>query len=369
MPPPPTRTLRPPHDPAGVALLVVLGAASAGALLLLQRGLGRGSSSSSTSLSLPPSERGLPFFGVALSFFKDVNGFLAARRRKHTRRPPPSEAEAEAEAVVGPFRFYLMGRWWTMVHELADVRTVLTTRESELSFLGGFGDLIKGLLPEAFTFVPRNHVFVPMLRSANLLVYLEAMVGEARPLLARLLQESRGEDDRVDLFDVARRVVMHMNLLALFGPAVFEHGRADAYQDAFAAIDPEGGLVNVFSALLRPSQKEAMYRTIGRVTKDMLAHYEAKVEAERQEGEGGDEIGAVECALHFLVRQAADNGKPLNAEETTGDLFAVVFASFTNTFAVTGWCVWELAGDAALCGRYNRLEISMDEQSRAANSS
>lgn len=347
----------PPHDPAGVALLVVLGAASAGALLLLQRRLRWGSSSSpSTSLSLPPFERGLPFFGVALSFFKDVNGFLAARRRKHTQRPAPSEAEAEA--VVGPFRFYLMGRWWTMVHELADVRTVLTTRESELSFLGGFGELIKGLLPEAFTFVPRNHVFVPMLRSANLLVYLEAMIGEARPLLARLLQESRGEDGRVDLFNVARRVVMHMNLLALFSPAVFEHGRADAYQDAFAAIDPEGGLVNVFSALLRPSQKEVMYRTIGRVTKEMLAHYEAKVEAERQKGPGeGDEVGALECALHLLVRQAADNGKPLDADETTGDLFAVVFASFTNTFAVTGWCVWEMAGDAELRGMY-RVGIS-----------
>lgn len=45
----------------------------------------------------------VPFLGVALSFFADVNGYLEERRRQLG----PSR----------PVRLLLLGRWWTVVYE------------------------------------------------------------------------------------------------------------------------------------------------------------------------------------------------------------------------------------------------------------
>lgn len=59
----------------------------------------------------------------------------------------------------------------------------------------------------------------------------------------------------------------------------------------------------------------------------------------------------MECALHFLVRQAAAAREgPLGVDAVTGDFFAFVFASFTNTFAMLGCCLWELTGNETLQG-------------------
>lgn len=244
-----------------------------------------------------------------------------------------------------------MGRWWTIVHELPDVKLVLNSKDSELSFLDGFGDLMKGMLPAAFNFVPRHHFFLPLLREANLRAFVAVMQQEANPLLARLLLQQQHGGGRIDLFDVCRRAVMHMNLRVLFGPAVLEAGRADAYYAAFEAIDPEKGLVDLLSSVLCPSQKERAWAAIRRVTGEMLVHYQMKVQGEEESGDAA--AGQpFECALHLLVRQAAAAGGSLELDGVTGDLFAFVFASFTNTFAVLGWCVWELAGNAALRGAF-----------------
>lgn len=105
-----------------------------------------------------------------------------------------------------------------MVHELPDVKAVLNARESELSFLGGFQDLMKGMLPKAFTFTPRHHFFLSLLCKANLRSFLAVMVQEARPLLTPLLASLRS-DGWVDLFDSCR-AVRRMNLRVLFGPKV-----------------------------------------------------------------------------------------------------------------------------------------------------
>jgi cytochrome P450 len=207
---------------------------------------------------------------------------------------------------------------------------------------------MKGMLPAAFTFVPRHHFFLPLLREANLRSFLNVMVHEAQPLLTPMLLGDDSGSGRVDLFDACRRAVMAMNLRVLFGPLVMENGRADQYHDAFEAIDPEKSLVNLLSSLLRPSQKEQAWATIRRITGEVLSYYESKVKAEGQE-EGGDSA-PFECTLHLLVCQAAATSAPLDLEAVTGDLFAFVFASFTNTFAIMGWCAWELAGNAALRG-------------------
>lgn len=289
--------------------------------------------------------------GKALEFFPDVNAFMADRRRRHTR---PSASAAGAGAVIGPFRVHLMGRWWTMVHELPDVKTVLNARDSELSFLDGFRDLMAGMLPKAFTFIPRHHFFLPLLREANLRSFVTVMVQEARPVLASSMMAARASSSMVDLFDACRRAVMRMNLRVLFGPQVFEAGRADAYYAAFEAVDPEKSLVDLLGSLLRPSQKERAWATIRGITAEMLAYYESR---EGADGGNGDE--GVECALQLLVRQAGAAGAgPLDVDTVTNDLVAFVFASFTNTFAVLAWCIWELAGDKALQGDSSPLSPS-----------
>lgn len=293
------------------ALIVCAGVGVASVLLFIRKWqVGRdGKSQRSTNLPLPPTERGyVPFAGVALSFFKDVNGYLSEKRRQHGECP---------------FRFHLLGRKWTMVNTQEDMRHIVAAAETDLSMLSAFESLIGGLLPVEFGFINRTHFFQGSMRSHA----MQSFVSCWHELLSSELATTMwGEDGRVELFDACKRLIMRLNLRGLLGPLILKDGRYEAYYQAFEDIDPEKSLVDVLGSLFSPSKKEDAWRRVKAITSELIAHYEAMGTQEEEE----------ECTLHGLVRAAAKEGRRLDAAEACGHIFAFSFASLTNTFAVRG---------------------------------
>eukprot|EP00952_Eustigmatos_sp_NYUAD-ZCMA_P003824 16737-Eustigmatos_ZCMA.PRE.1 len=66
----------------------------------------------------------------------------------------------------------------------------------------------------------------------------------------------------------------------------------------------------------------------------------------------------------MLVQGARAEGRHLDERDVTADIFAFVFASFTNTFAVLAWSLYELAGRPDVLGEYEAswspLEVKPD---------
>lgn len=291
------------------ALIVCAGVGVASALLFIRKWqVGRdGKGQRSANSPLPPTESGyIPFVGVALSFFKDVNGYLTEKRRQHGECP---------------FRFHLLGRKWTMVNTQEDMRHIVAAAETDLSMLSAFESLIGGLLPREFGFINRTHFFQGSMRSHA----MQSFVSCWHELLSSELATTMwGEDGRVELFDACKRLIMRLNLRGLLGPLILKDGRYEAYYQAFEDIDPEKSLVDVLGSLFSPSKKEDAWRRVKAITSELIAHYEAMGTQEEEE----------ECTLHGLVRAAAKEGRRLDAAEACGHIFAFSFASLTNTFAV-----------------------------------
>ena len=333
---------------------------------------------------LPPSHRGfLPYVGVALTFFKDINAFLDKKRTEH-----PND---------GPFRFLVAGKWWSVVYATEDIKLVLNGKESELSFLKGFEELMEGLLPKAFTFVPRHHFFLPLFREGNMEWFCRLLAAEVEiqvPLLFRLPAYSHdtlkrpvqslstpstpenASSNLIDLFETCRHVVMRLNLRVLLGPRVLRDGLCEQYYAAFDTIDPEKGLVDTMtSLLLGPQKKEEAWATLREITREVLEHYEEKESDARGGGYTNDgtmkaqgaqeQQEAPECVLDLLVRQS---NVPLDVEEVAGDVFAFVLAAFTNTYAVLAWSLWELAGNPEVRERFlaecGRLQQQKEREQR-----
>ena len=236
-----------------------------------------------TTHPLPPSYRGwVPFLGVGLAFLKDVNAFLTKKHGEH----PNDE----------PFRIYVAGKWWCLVYALPDIKLVLNSKESELSFLEGFADLMQGMLPKGFTFIPRHHFFLPLFRDANMQWFCSLLATEVKTQVPFLFQPlssfsssssspSSLPREQIDLFDTCRHLVMRLNLRALFGSLMLEDGRYERFYECFDVIDPEKGLVDMMSSLLLgPRKKEEAWATITELTKEALELYE-----ERRRKGGGRE--------------------------------------------------------------------------------
>lgn len=303
---------------------------------------------------LPPSERGwLPFVGVGLRFFQDVNLFLRQKQHQH--------------GADKPFRVYLMGKWWSFVYALPDIKLVLNSKDSELSFLEGFSDLMSGMLPKKFTFIPRHHFFLPLFREANMQWFFDLLVHEAKGVVPTLLRQSSSSTrgGEIDLFESCRHVVMRLNLRVLFGPIMLQDGRYEQYYECFEAIDPEKGLVDLMSSLfLGAGKKERAWATITELTKEVLEAYQAK----RSNSNFPPHPPPFESVLELLVQNAAQEKEELDLEEVVGDIFSFVFAAFTNSFAVLGWCIHELSGNAAAREQFLQ-EASHQQQTHASDNS
>lgn len=293
---------------------------------------------------LPPSERGwLPFVGLARAFFRDVNLFL---RRKH-----------DEQGSDAPFRVYLLGRWWTFVWALEDVKLILNSKDNELSFLAAFADLLASMLPKDFRIVPRHHFFLPLFREANMQWFYTLLAAEVQGVVPSLLRASSSTPSgRIDLFQQCRHVVMRLNLRVLFGPLVLQDERYEQYYEAFEAIDPEKNLVDLMSSLLAgPGKRERAWKTIKVLVKEVLETYQGKPKSDHPP----------ECVLDLLVQNAET---PLDFEEVVRDTFAFVFASFTNSFAVLAWCIYELADNAAVRERFLLEAAAQQQKHRRDNS-
>ncbi|GAB5034443.1 cytochrome p450 [Nannochloropsis oceanica] len=305
-----------------------------------------------TTQPLPPSYRGwVPFLGVGLAFLKNVNDFLIKMHTKHLND--------------SPFRIYVAGKWWSLVYALPDVKLVLNSKESDLSFLEGFADLMQDMLPKGFTFIPRHHFFLPLFRDANMQWFCNLLAAEAKtqiPLLFHAPSSSSSSSyssspsspsappGLIDLFDTCRHLVMRLNLRVLFGPHILKDGRYGQFYECFDVIDPEKGLVDMMSSLLLgPRKKEQAWVKIRGLTEEALVLYRKAKEERGREGEVGEKEERAESVLDLLVRQEVGG---LDLEELVADMFAFVFAAFTNSFAVLAWCIWELAGNEEVRSRF-----------------
>lgn len=290
----------------------------------------------SSSLPLPPTEKGyLPFVGVALSLFKDVNGYLADRRRHYGQ---------------SPFRFRLLGRMWTMVTTKEDMKLVISAAEADLSMLMAFESLIGSMLPREFGFFTnRTAFFQSSMRNPSMRSYVACW----HELLCKELTTTLwGEAGRVELFGTCMQMVLRLNLRNLLGPLILEGGRYEAFLQAFEDIDLEKRLVDVLGSLLSPSKKRDAWRSVKALTSELITHYEDKVGKEDR-GSGGSGCGE-ECTLHWLVRSAAKEGRRVSVQEACGHVFAFTFASLTNTYAVLAWCIIELLPRPELRQRLER---------------
>ena len=103
---------------------------------------------------------------------------------------------------------------------------------------------------------------------------------------------------------------------------------------------------------------------IKELTKEALVLYE-KAKEERGR-EGGREGGVPECVLDLLVQQKEEGVWSL--EKVVADLFAFVFAAFTNSFAVLAWCLYEMAGNEEVRTRFVN-ECNNNSNSSSSSSS
>eukprot|EP00624_Nannochloropsis_granulata_P007661 evm.model.NODE_8940_length_13916_cov_28.359657.1 len=143
---------------------------------------------------------------------------------------------------------------------------------------------------------------------------------------------------------------MRLNLRALFGPLILEDGRYEQFYECFDVIDPEKGLVDMMSSLLLgPRKKEEAWAKITELTKEALVLYQNAKEERGREGEAGEKEETAESVLDLLVRQKEGG---MDFEEVVSDMFAFVFAAFTNSFAVLAWCIWEMAGNEEVRSRF-----------------
>ena len=111
--------------------------------------------------------------------------------------------------------------------------------------------------------------------------------------------------------------------------------------------DPEKSLVDLMGSLFSPSKKEEAWKVISQITKEIMEHYVKVVEKEGS-GNGG---GGPECLAHQIVRDAASKGIDVDVGAATADIFAFIFASFTNSFAILAWTLWHIADDPSLAGK------------------
>lgn len=89
-------------------ILLLGGGVAAGTVLAVLLSRRRRLRSEKYSLPLPYTYRGwVPWLGIALSFFKDVNEFLAEKRRRHGK---------------DPFRYLLLGQMWVFTSNQTDMR-------------------------------------------------------------------------------------------------------------------------------------------------------------------------------------------------------------------------------------------------------
>lgn len=113
-------------------------------------------------------------------------------------------------------------------------------------------------------------------------------------------------------------------------------------------------MVDVFSALLSPSKKEEAWKVFGAVTLEIIEYYRDVVDSEGpQSGDGDDDdelLGPPECLVHFVMRKHAGKGVALDEANLIEDIFAFIFASYTNTFAALAWTLWHSAVDKTLAG-------------------
>lgn len=255
-----------------------------------------------------------------------------------------------------------MGRWWTLVYELADVKLILNSKDSELSFLESLNDCMKRMLPKKFTLVPRHGFFLNVFREANMPLIAQWLVEEVPEIVSLMLlppappasaSPAPAPAGAIDLFKTCRHIAMRISLRVLFGSQIFVNERYDRYYDSFAPIYPEERLLDGLILLLRdPNRKERAWDTITQITGEMLDHY-IKLE---KKAEGGE----CECVMHFLVRQhleqqqqeqqsgtltSSSSFSTLDLETVLKDTFTFVWASNTSTYLVLAWCIWEMMGN------------------------